>query len=267
MVSLCGFFVLGFYFFCSFQEIKRKAFFGFHCLLSTITHISTDVYFDIDCLSWVFHNRASSLLLLLTVLASLSILVGDAEQQHSPTFLFYKNALLFQILKRFYVCLFFLIQNTIGLSLYITVFNPHEVSDRSWRFYFSWLAKALRITECIFPEAELKAVSLWNWPKQELREKNWSAMEALSATESMLQGKLSKAVKVRHPLPLSLLHSSFNLKWPSEISFSTIIHNKAAYSFASLLRLLCVWPQVFNWLCVELLLFKFATLFSCLKLL
>ncbi|XP_077477048.1 kinectin isoform X2 [Stigmatopora argus] len=28
-----------------------------------------------------------------------------------------------------------------------------------------------------------------------LREKNWSAMEALSATESMLQGKLSKAVK------------------------------------------------------------------------
>ncbi|KAM3849363.1 kinectin-like [Diretmus argenteus] len=29
----------------------------------------------------------------------------------------------------------------------------------------------------------------------ELREKNWTAMEALSATESMLQGKLSKAVK------------------------------------------------------------------------
>ncbi|XP_034153181.1 kinectin isoform X1 [Esox lucius] len=29
----------------------------------------------------------------------------------------------------------------------------------------------------------------------ELREKNWSAMEALSATESMLQGKLSKALK------------------------------------------------------------------------
>lgn len=57
----------------------------------------------------------------------------------------------------------------------------------------------LRVTECIYPEAELKVVSLWNWPKQELREKNWSAMEALSATESMLQGKLSKAVKVRHP--------------------------------------------------------------------
>uniref|UniRef100_A0A3Q2GQQ8 Kinectin 1 n=1 Tax=Cyprinodon variegatus TaxID=28743 RepID=A0A3Q2GQQ8_CYPVA len=32
----------------------------------------------------------------------------------------------------------------------------------------------------------------------ELREKNWSAMEALSATESMLQGKLSKAVKEGH---------------------------------------------------------------------
>lgn len=74
-----------------------------------ITHISTNVYFDIDCLSWVFHNRASSLLLLLTVLASLSILVGDAEQQHLPTFLLYKNALLFQILRisRFYVCLVF----------------------------------------------------------------------------------------------------------------------------------------------------------------
>ncbi|XP_024147468.2 kinectin isoform X2 [Oryzias melastigma] len=37
----------------------------------------------------------------------------------------------------------------------------------------------------------------------ELREKNWSAMEALSATESMLQGKLSKAVK-EHEAALAL---------------------------------------------------------------
>lgn len=106
----------------------------------------------------------------------------------------------------------------------------------------------LRVTGCIFPWGKLKVVSLWNWPKQELREKNWSAMEALSATESMLQGKLSKAVKVRHP---HLLHSSSNLMHlpilpPRKMLFFfamidpmffffpfTIIHNKAAYSFAS----------------------------------
>lgn len=57
---------------------------------------------------------------------------------------------------------------------------------------------------------------------------------------------------------LSLLHSSSNLNWPSEISFSTIIHNKAAYSFTSLSHLL-VWPQDFNWLYVELLLLTFTT--------
>lgn len=91
----------------------------------------------------------------------------------------------------------------------------------------------LRVTECIFPEAKLKVVSLWNWPKQELREKNWSAMEALSATESMLQGKLSKAVKVRHPTSVCftlvpiwcippkilLIFFFFCHDWPSEISF------------------------------------------------
>uniref|UniRef100_A0A3B5LKN1 Kinectin 1 n=1 Tax=Xiphophorus couchianus TaxID=32473 RepID=A0A3B5LKN1_9TELE len=44
--------------------------------------------------------------------------------------------------------------------------------------------------------AELKdALELHRKKNNELREKNWSAMEALSATESMLQGKLSKAVK------------------------------------------------------------------------
>lgn len=65
--------------------------------------------------------------------------------------------------------------------------------------FFLLLYRTMRVTECILPEGELKVVCLWNWPKQELREKNWSAMEALSATESMLQGKLSKTVKVRHP--------------------------------------------------------------------
>uniref|UniRef100_A0A3Q1JPA3 Ribosome receptor lysine/proline rich domain-containing protein n=1 Tax=Anabas testudineus TaxID=64144 RepID=A0A3Q1JPA3_ANATE len=44
--------------------------------------------------------------------------------------------------------------------------------------------------------AELRdSLDLHRKKNNELREKNWSAMEALSATESMLQGKLSKAVK------------------------------------------------------------------------
>ncbi|XP_023149462.1 kinectin isoform X1 [Amphiprion ocellaris] len=44
--------------------------------------------------------------------------------------------------------------------------------------------------------AELRdSLELHRKKNNELREKNWSAMEALSATESMLQGKLSKTVK------------------------------------------------------------------------
>ncbi|XP_041827563.1 kinectin isoform X2 [Melanotaenia boesemani] len=44
--------------------------------------------------------------------------------------------------------------------------------------------------------AELRdALELHRKKNNELREKNWSAMEALSTTESILQGKLSKAVK------------------------------------------------------------------------
>ncbi|XP_078133013.1 kinectin isoform X2 [Sander vitreus] len=44
--------------------------------------------------------------------------------------------------------------------------------------------------------AELRdSLELHRKKNNELREKNWSAMEALSATEAMLQGKLSKAVK------------------------------------------------------------------------
>ncbi|XP_047201101.1 kinectin isoform X2 [Girardinichthys multiradiatus] len=44
--------------------------------------------------------------------------------------------------------------------------------------------------------AELRdSLELHRKKNNELREKNWSAMEALSVTESMLQGKLSKAVK------------------------------------------------------------------------
>ncbi|KAL7862008.1 hypothetical protein SRHO_G00134490 [Serrasalmus rhombeus] len=40
-----------------------------------------------------------------------------------------------------------------------------------------------------------ESVELHRRKNNELREKNWSAMEALSATETMLQGKLSKTVK------------------------------------------------------------------------
>uniref|UniRef100_A0A4W4EKU3 Ribosome receptor lysine/proline rich domain-containing protein n=1 Tax=Electrophorus electricus TaxID=8005 RepID=A0A4W4EKU3_ELEEL len=40
-----------------------------------------------------------------------------------------------------------------------------------------------------------ETVELHRRKNNELREKNWSAMEALSATETMLQGKLSKTVK------------------------------------------------------------------------
>lgn len=123
----------------------------------------------------------------------------------------------------------------------------------------------LRVTECIFPEAELKVVSLWNWPKQELREKNWSAMEALSATESMLQGKLSKAVKVRHPtsvcftlvpiwcIPLKK-NAVFCHNWPSEIYFPPSFRTKL-HTHLPLSRPLpfVFWPSVPNWLCAELL--------------
>ncbi|KTG46992.1 hypothetical protein cypCar_00025023 [Cyprinus carpio] len=51
-----------------------------------------------------------------------------------------------------------------------------------------------------------ESVELHRKKNNELREKNWSAMEALSATETMLQGKLAKSVKVRTTTP-KLLHS------------------------------------------------------------
>lgn len=106
------------------------------------------------------------------------------------------------------------------------------------------------------PEAELKVVSLWNWPKQELREKNWSAMEALSATESMLQGKLSKAVKVRYLtsvcftlVPIWCIPPSPHLtpkccvfchNWPSEISFLPSSITTLHTHLPSLLPLCCL---------------------------
>ena len=129
------------------------------------------------------------------------------------------------------------------------------------------LYQSMRVTEYNFPEAGLKVVSFWNWPKQELREKNWSAMEALSSTESILQQKLSKAVKVRQPP--SVCFTSSNLKWSSEISFSTIIHNKTAYSFAHCILPLApppIWPQVLYRLFIELLLLNFAAPLGNLRL-
>ncbi|XP_077394451.1 kinectin isoform X2 [Festucalex cinctus] len=56
--------------------------------------------------------------------------------------------------------------------------------------------KDKQVTELQSELCELKeSLELHRKKNNELREKNWSAMEALSATESMLQGKLSKAIK------------------------------------------------------------------------
>lgn len=63
---------------------------------SMIAHIGTDVYLDLGCLSCVLHNSASSLLLLgslltMTVLGSLSVLVGDSGHQKLTYILFFKG--------------------------------------------------------------------------------------------------------------------------------------------------------------------------------
>ncbi|XP_056151619.1 kinectin isoform X2 [Lampris incognitus] len=56
--------------------------------------------------------------------------------------------------------------------------------------------KERQVSDLQIELAELRdSLELHRKKNNELREKNWSAMEALSATESMLQGKLSKAVK------------------------------------------------------------------------
>ncbi|XP_061650636.1 kinectin isoform X2 [Phyllopteryx taeniolatus] len=56
--------------------------------------------------------------------------------------------------------------------------------------------KEKKVTELQSELCELKeSLELLRKKNNELREKNWSAMEALSATESMLQGKLSKVAK------------------------------------------------------------------------
>ncbi|XP_028293353.1 kinectin isoform X3 [Gouania willdenowi] len=56
--------------------------------------------------------------------------------------------------------------------------------------------------------AELRdSLELHRKKNNELREKNWSAMEALSITESMLQGKLSKTVKQENQTVLELAQS------------------------------------------------------------
>ncbi|XP_077412032.1 kinectin isoform X2 [Vanacampus margaritifer] len=56
--------------------------------------------------------------------------------------------------------------------------------------------KEKHVTELQSELCELKeSLELHRKKNNELREKNWIAMEALSATESMLQGKLSKAIK------------------------------------------------------------------------
>lgn len=80
-------------------------------------HTSTDVYFDLDCLSWVLHNRASSLLLLYTVLASLSVLVGDSEHQKLAYLLFSKEAYLMSCVYVDFVFFFIFVSTIKGLDI------------------------------------------------------------------------------------------------------------------------------------------------------
>ncbi|KAJ0009057.1 hypothetical protein NQD34_016472 [Periophthalmus magnuspinnatus] len=63
-------------------------------------------------------------------------------------------------------------------------------------FCFRLSVKEQQISDLQGQLVELRdLVELHRRKNNELREKNWSAMEALSATESMLHGKLSKSVK------------------------------------------------------------------------
>uniref|UniRef100_A0AAQ5Y1B7 Ribosome receptor lysine/proline rich domain-containing protein n=1 Tax=Amphiprion ocellaris TaxID=80972 RepID=A0AAQ5Y1B7_AMPOC len=73
-----------------------------------------------------------------------------------------------------------------------------QISDqvRVMLFSFRLSEKDSQVTSLQGELAELRdSLELHRKKNNELREKNWSAMEALSATESMLQGKLSKTVK------------------------------------------------------------------------
>ncbi|MEQ2275015.1 hypothetical protein XENORESO_018246 [Xenotaenia resolanae] len=111
--------------------------------------------------------------------------------------------------------------------------------------------------------AELRdSLELHRKKNNELREKNWSAMEALSVTESMLQGKLSKAVKVRHLISV-LLHSRSDLMHspPKILCFAIIVTFVFAQSSSITLHThlpyFCSCSsfrglQIFNWLCLEL---------------
>ncbi|XP_028994336.2 kinectin isoform X2 [Betta splendens] len=98
--------------------------------------------------------------------------------------------------------------------------------------------------------AEMKdSLELHRKKNNELREKNWSAMEALSATESMLQGKLSKAVKehqtvlavcqaecrdVLHrllphvPLPTEQNHHEWLHRFERAVAESAAVHSTSA---------------------------------------
>uniref|UniRef100_A0A3Q3IV62 Ribosome receptor lysine/proline rich domain-containing protein n=1 Tax=Monopterus albus TaxID=43700 RepID=A0A3Q3IV62_MONAL len=78
-----------------------------------------------------------------------------------------------------------------------------ELGEKMEQVHQQWLSLSVRLSEKEKQVSDLQvelaelrdSLELHRKKNNELREKNWSAMEALSATESMLQGKLSKAVK------------------------------------------------------------------------
>uniref|UniRef100_A0A3B4ABQ7 Ribosome receptor lysine/proline rich domain-containing protein n=1 Tax=Periophthalmus magnuspinnatus TaxID=409849 RepID=A0A3B4ABQ7_9GOBI len=81
----------------------------------------------------------------------------------------------------------------------IEVANKEEElkkKNNNQTFCFRLSVKEQQISDLQGQLVELRdLVELHRRKNNELREKNWSAMEALSATESMLHGKLSKSVK------------------------------------------------------------------------
>lgn len=265
-----------------------------------ITHISTDVCLDMDCSSWALHNRPSSLLLLcslltMTVLASLSVLVGVSEHQKLDSLLFawlisQQNVYIFaSTIKKNSLFPFNLYRKysdhgfDTWLAYSACCFPPHTrcrtgtieaTCSYFWWLEHGWKAEWSNFKMRSAPGLSCYSTSLWGplnafprgWTESSISlelTKTGASGEKLECNGSSVSHRVHASRETQQSCQgsaphLSLLHSSSNLNWPSEISFSTIIHNKAAYSFTSLSHLF-VWPQDFNWLYVELLLLTFTT--------
>uniref|UniRef100_A0A672QTZ9 Kinectin-like n=1 Tax=Sinocyclocheilus grahami TaxID=75366 RepID=A0A672QTZ9_SINGR len=102
-----------------------------------------------------------------------------------------------------------------------------------------------------------ESVELHRKKNNELREKNWSAMEALSATETILQGKLAKSAKEHQtvlesaetecrallhrllphvPLPTDQIHQQWLLKFETSVSESSAGEVTSATALAEKLK-------------------------------